>query len=101
MTSIPDALMIWALDLIFSNVIVSTDFTGRVRYSGLPKLPGVFLLSVKMWHQQKIVKSLLGEAFIAVPVPDTTLGAAVVAALSFGWSRSSEAERITSGMEQC
>lgn len=53
-----------------------------------------------MWHQQKTVKTLLGEAFIAEPVPGPTLGAAVGAALSFSWSRSSEAELITSGMEQ-
>lgn len=62
--------------------------------------PSLFLLWVKVWHQQKTVKTPLGEAFIAEPVPGTTLGAAAGAALSFSRSRSSEAELITSGMEQ-
>jgi len=46
------------------------------------------------------VKTLLGEAFIAEPVLGTNLGAAVGVVLSSSWSCNSEAELITSGMEQ-
>lgn len=77
MARIPDALMIQALGLISSNIKASTDFTGRAGYSRLPTL------WLKMWYQQKTVKTLLSEAFIAEPVPGTTLGAALGMGLSF------------------
>lgn len=61
----------------------------------------LFLLWVKMLHQQKTVKTLTDEAFTAEPGLGTTLGAAVGAMLCFGWLQRSEAEHITSGREQC
>lgn len=101
-TSIPDALMIRALHLIFNNIQVSTDFTGR--FGNLENLDfqklSLLLLWIKMWHHFIRVKTLLGEAVIAEPVPGPTLGAAFGAALSSGWSHSTEAELVPSGMEQ-